>query len=62
MNMLLLWKLCTIKRKIESLQDECVTLQQMLVNLTRSTNSTTSNARLSIGSVVEEIKEEETIQ
>lgn len=46
------------KRQIESLQAEHVTLQQMVSNLARSSNSAVSNARLSIGSVTEEIKED----
>jgi hypothetical protein len=50
------------KRQIEDPQDECVSLQPLFVGLVRNNSIAHSIDRLSIGSAVEEVKEEETMQ
>jgi hypothetical protein len=60
MNMPSSWKLDIVTRgKWNPFKLSLFSLHQMVVSLARSPNSTTSNPKQYIGSIVEEIKEEE---
>jgi hypothetical protein len=50
------------KRKIKELQVESVALRPLVVSLARNPTSVASNVRMSIGSIVEEVKEDEIVQ
>jgi len=49
------------KTKIQALQAKCATRQRIVANLVKSPTSGTSNTSLSIGYVVEEVKEYEIV-